>query len=102
MTRPLGIVLAIELLVAVAFGQMGHVYSPATTRAFREWQQHPSPETLQAFEKQKHITEWFNWGMSATAFALMAGVTIQLFRTRSNGHSRDDNQPAKSNCTTAL
>jgi hypothetical protein len=82
MRRSLLILLAVELLLALALGQMARVDSPAMARAWWEWHQHPTPETRQAFERQRRITEYERWGFSGVVFAVLAGATILVFWMR--------------------
>jgi hypothetical protein len=82
MRKPLLVLLGLELLVAVALGQIGHIDRPATARAFLEWRQNPTPETRQAFERQQHITEIQGWGFSGVVFAVLAGATVLVYRIR--------------------
>ena len=82
MRRSLLIWLFVELLLAVALGQIGHSDSPAMARAFLEWRQHPSSETSKEFERQKRITELERWGLSGVVFAALGGATIFVFWLR--------------------
>ena len=82
MRKPLPILLVVELLVAIGLGQIAHVDRQETARAFMEWRQHPTNETRQAFERQKRITEIQRWGFSGVVFAVLAGVTVSVFRIR--------------------
>src|SRR6266576_2795583 len=82
MRRSLLILLAVELLLAVALGQMGHVDSPAMARAWWEWHQHPTSATRQAFERQRRITEYERWGFSGVVFAVLACATVLVFWMR--------------------
>ena len=85
MRKPLLVLLGLELLVAVALGQMGHVDRPATARTFLEWRQNPTPETRQAFERQKRITEIQRWALTGVVFAVLAGATVLVYRIRRGG-----------------
>jgi hypothetical protein len=82
MRKPLLVLLGLELLVAVALGQIGHVDRPATARAFLEWRQNPTPDTRQAFERQRRIMEIHRWGFTGVVFAVLAGATVLVYRIR--------------------
>jgi len=82
MRKSLLILLFVELLVAVALGQIAHVNRPALPRAFSEWRQRPTPETREAFERQKLITEGLRWAFSGMMFAGLAGTTIFVYWLR--------------------
>ena len=94
MRKRLLIWLFVELLVAVALGQIGHMDNPAMARAFLEWRQHASSETREEFERQKRITELERWGFSGVVFAALGGATVFVFWLRraepgAPGNSRD-------------
>ena len=82
MRRSLLILLLIELLVSIASGQIGHVDNPAMASAYKAWQQNPTPETRRAWEREKRITELTRWSFSGVLFAVLAGVTILVYRVR--------------------
>ena len=82
MRKSLRILLFVELLVAVALGQVGHIDRPAMARAFLEWRQHPSDETRGEFERQKRITELVRWGFSGVVFVVLGGATVFVFWLR--------------------
>lgn len=83
MNKRLSILLAVELLAAVALGQMTHVDRPAMARAWAEWRQHPTDETRAAFEREKRTTEVQRWGVSGVVFAVLASGSIIACRLRS-------------------
>jgi hypothetical protein len=82
MRKPLLVFLGLELLVAVALGQVGHVDRPAAARAFFEWQQNPTPETRRVYERQRGIMEIYRWRFSGVVFAVLAGATVLVYRIR--------------------
>jgi hypothetical protein len=82
MRKALLILLGLELLLAVALGQIGHVNRPATARAWAEWRQNPTAETRQAFERQQRITEIQRWAFTGVVFAVLAGATVLVYRIR--------------------
>jgi hypothetical protein len=82
MRKPFVVLLSIELLVAVALGQIAHIDSAATARVFAEWRQNPTPETRQEFERQQRITEIHRWGFTGVVFAVLAGATVLVYRIR--------------------
>ena len=82
MRKPLLALLGLELLVAVALGQIAHVDNPAMARAWMEWRQNPTPEARQAFERQRRITEIYRWGFTGVVFAVLAGATVLVYRIR--------------------
>jgi hypothetical protein len=82
MRKPLLVLFGLELLVAVALGQIGHVDQPETARAFLEWRQNPTPETRKAFERQRRIMEIYRWGFTGVVFAVLAGTTVLVYRIR--------------------
>jgi len=98
MKKSLLILIAVELLVAVALGQIAHVDRPAMAREWAEWRQHPTPETREAFERQKRITEAARWAMSGAVFAVLAGATTFVYRIRRGEPSgpADGSQPFRS------
>lgn len=51
-------------------------------RAFVEWRQHPTAQSEQAFVRQKRITEIQRWVFSGVVFAVLAGVTVLVYRLR--------------------
>jgi hypothetical protein len=85
MRKPLVILLIVELVLAVALGQMGFIHRSEFDRAFMDWHQHRTVETRQAFERQKRITELERWGFSGVLFAVLAGTTIFAFWLRRRG-----------------
>jgi hypothetical protein len=92
--------LSVELLLAVAFGLMGHMDRPAMARAWLEWRQHPSDETHGAFERQKRIADIENWSLSAGVFVALAGVTVFVYWIRRGepsapGNSRQASQSSR-------
>lgn len=82
MRKSLVILLLVELAFAVALGQVGTLHRSQLDRAFLAWHQHPTPEAREAFEKQKQIEERERWGFSLVVFAVLAGVTLLVFRIR--------------------
>jgi hypothetical protein len=82
MRKALLVLLGLELLVAVALGQIAHVDNSAMARSFLEWRQNPTPETHQAFERQRRITEIYRWGFTGVVFVVLAGATILVYRIR--------------------
>jgi len=82
MRKPLLILLTVELLVAVALGQIGHVDRPAMARAWAEWHQHPTVEARRTFERQQRITVIQRWAFSGVVFAVLAGATVLVYRIR--------------------
>jgi hypothetical protein len=82
MRKSLLILLAIELLVVVALGQIAHVDRPAMARAWAEWRQHPTIETRQAYERQKRTAEIQRWAFTGVVFAVLAVATVLIYRVR--------------------
>ncbi len=82
MRRSLLILLLIELLVSIALGQIGHVDSPAMARAYMAWQQNPAPETRQAFDRERRITEFVRWGVSGGVLVVLATATVFVYWIR--------------------
>jgi hypothetical protein len=82
MRKSLLILLAVEIAVAIAIGQVGHVDRPEMARAFVAWQQNPTPESRHAFETEKRIADLERWGFSGVVFAFLAGVTVFVYRMR--------------------
>jgi hypothetical protein len=82
MRKPLLILLAVELLVAVVAGQIAQIDRPAMARACVEWRQNPTDATRQALEHQLRITEMQRWAFSAVVFGAFAGATGLVFWNR--------------------
>ena len=82
MRKSLLILLAIELIVAVALGQIGHVDRATMARAWAEWRQRPTIETRRTFERERHIIEIQRWVFSGMLFAMLAGATSLVYRIR--------------------
>ena len=76
------ILLIVELVLAVALGQMGSIRRPELDRAFMEWHQHPTVESREALDRQKWATELARLGFSGVVFAVLAGATIFVFWLR--------------------
>ena len=76
MSKLLAIVLTLELLIAVFFGQGGFLHRRDFDRAFFAWYQNPTPESKFELDRQKHINELHRRGFSAVAFGGMATVTL--------------------------
>jgi hypothetical protein len=76
MSKLLVIVLSVELLIAVLFGQGGFLHRQDFDRAFFAWHQNPTPECKFELDRQRHINELYRWGFSAVAFGGMALVTL--------------------------
>ncbi len=76
MSKLLVIVLSVELLIAVLFGQGGFLHRQDFDRAFFTWHQNPTPESKFELDRQRHINELYRWGLSAVAFGGMAIVTL--------------------------
>ena len=76
MSKLLVIVLAVELLIAVLFGQGGFLHRRDFDRAFFAWHQNPTPENKMELDRQRDINEVYRWGFSAVAFGGMALLTL--------------------------
>jgi hypothetical protein len=86
------ILLFVELLLAIALGQIGHMHRPKMVHAFTEWQQHPTVETRQAFEQEKRITEYERWALSGVVFAVLAGTTALAYCLRKGEQGAGENR----------
>ena len=82
MRIPLTILLGLELLVAVALGQIGHVNNPDMARTWMAWRNNPTAETRQAFEHEQRITEIHRWVFAGAVFAVLGGATVLVYRIR--------------------
>jgi hypothetical protein len=82
MRKSLIILLAVELLLAVALGQIGTLRRPELDRAYTEWHQHPTVQTRELLERQERTTELVRWGFSGVVFAVLAGATIFVYWLR--------------------
>ena len=82
MRKPLLILLAAELLVAVVLGQTAHVHSPARDRAWGAWHQNPTPEARLELERQQRRTEIGRWVFTGVVFLVLGGTTGLVFRIR--------------------
>jgi len=82
MRKHLVILLFIELVAAVALGQMCTLRRSELDRTFAEWRQHPTAEARRAFERQKRNTEIQRWAFSGVVFAVLAGATMLVYRVR--------------------
>ena len=76
MKKSLAVLLAVEFVVAVVLGQVGHVKSSSLDRAWFAWYKHPTTETREAFEHEKRIVELERLGFSGVVFVMLAGATI--------------------------
>jgi len=82
MRKPLVVLLLSELVAAIVLGQVATVHRSQLDRAFMEWRQHPTRESEQAFVRQKRITEIQRWAFSGVVFAVLAGLTVLVYRIR--------------------
>jgi len=76
MRKLLVILLSVELLVAILFGQSGFLHRKDFDRAFFTWHKNPTPESRAEVDRQRHISELHRLGFSAVAFGGMAIVTL--------------------------
>jgi hypothetical protein len=76
MSKLLVIVLTLELLIAVFFGQGGFVRRRDFDRAFFAWYQNPTPENKSELDRQRHINDLHRLGFSAVAFGGIAIATL--------------------------
>jgi hypothetical protein len=97
--KSLLILFFVELLFAVALGQMGPLDRPKMAHAFMEWRQHPTVETRQAFERERRITEYERWGFSGVVFAVLAGATafVSWLRRGEQGAPGNSRHASQSN-----
>jgi hypothetical protein len=91
MSKLLVILLTVELLIAVLFGQGGFLHRRDFDRAFFAWHQNPTPESRLELDRQRHINELHRWGFSAVAFGGMAVVTLLAVYAYNRRHRSEPN-----------
>ena len=76
MRKPLAILLSVEVVLAIIFGQVGLFHRKDFDRAFFAWHENRTPENQAELDRQRRLNELARWEFSGITFGGMAAITL--------------------------